>query len=108
MEKCENCGRVIGNLETPLLHQEHVVCAQCWDRLQPVKTASAPTVPIRPTVDRSRIPPWRRSASNDKFSDFDSKVKYVFLAIILAAIVIWLVWGDISAYLRVHEFNSGN
>jgi len=35
-ETCDNCGRVIGKLETPhLLHGEHVVCADCYQRLHP-------------------------------------------------------------------------
>jgi hypothetical protein len=29
METCENCGRVIGNLESPHLWNENVVCAGC-------------------------------------------------------------------------------
>ena len=28
-EKCENCGREIGKLETPQLWQEHIVCPTC-------------------------------------------------------------------------------
>lgn len=28
-ETCENCNRVIGNLETPRVHQGHIVCATC-------------------------------------------------------------------------------
>ena len=33
METCENCNRLIGNLETPYLHDGHVVCADCKQRL---------------------------------------------------------------------------
>lgn len=29
MEKCANCERAIGNLETPHVHEGHVVCEQC-------------------------------------------------------------------------------
>jgi len=28
MESCEECGRTIGNLETPHIHEERVVCDQ--------------------------------------------------------------------------------
>ena len=28
-ETCENCGRTIGNLETPHVHDGHIVCAAC-------------------------------------------------------------------------------
>jgi hypothetical protein len=40
LETCANCGRTIGNLETPHLHQEHVVCPECYARLA-VPAASA-------------------------------------------------------------------
>jgi hypothetical protein len=29
MEKCDNCGRQIGNLETPATWKDHVVCQAC-------------------------------------------------------------------------------
>ena len=32
-ETCENCGRGIGRLEAPHLHDGHVVCADCAKRL---------------------------------------------------------------------------
>jgi hypothetical protein len=43
MEKCANCERIIGNLETPMLFQEKVVCPQCHASL----AASSPK-PIEP------------------------------------------------------------
>jgi hypothetical protein len=33
LETCANCGRTIGKLETPHVHNEHVVCAECHGRL---------------------------------------------------------------------------
>ncbi len=33
VEKCANCGRVIGNLKMPTLWRENVVCAECHARL---------------------------------------------------------------------------
>jgi len=33
-DKCENCGRAIGRLETPQIWQEHVVCNQCAKTLR--------------------------------------------------------------------------
>jgi len=32
-ETCENCGRVIGNLEEANLHNEQIVCAKCYEQL---------------------------------------------------------------------------
>lgn len=34
MEICENCGRAIGNLETPTLWRDRVVCGECHKRLK--------------------------------------------------------------------------
>src|SRR5262245_11404074 len=34
MEICENCGRSIGNLETPHLHNGRVVCSGCAEKLE--------------------------------------------------------------------------
>ncbi len=31
---CENCRRLIGKLETPRVHDGHVVCAECEARLK--------------------------------------------------------------------------
>ena len=33
METCENCHRQIGDLETPCVLNDHVVCRECWERL---------------------------------------------------------------------------
>ena len=34
METCTNCNRTIGNLETPHLYEGHIVCANCYSRLE--------------------------------------------------------------------------
>lgn len=44
-ETCDNCGRVIGKLETPYVHGEHVVCADCYQRLHPQPQAVAYATP---------------------------------------------------------------
>jgi len=46
VEQCENCGKLIGSLETPWVDNEQVVCAFCWatlrivDQAQTVRQAS--------------------------------------------------------------------
>jgi hypothetical protein len=40
MESCENCGAAIGNLETPGLWKDHVVCASCYARLTAPESTS--------------------------------------------------------------------
>lgn len=42
MERCANCDRVIGNLETPHTHNENIVCAQCKTLLTHDVEAPAP------------------------------------------------------------------
>ena len=48
-ENCENCGRVIGRLETPHLWRKHVVCATCHANLTAAPPPQ-PTVAPRPTT----------------------------------------------------------
>lgn len=40
LETCENCGRVIGKLETPAIWQDHIVCNACHDTLTKNKVVS--------------------------------------------------------------------
>lgn len=35
LEKCGNCSRIIGKLETPHLFKQHVVCSDCIAKLNP-------------------------------------------------------------------------
>jgi uncharacterized membrane-anchored protein len=42
MENCQNCGRPIGNLETPHVFQEHIVCPTCYERLKPTIAYASP------------------------------------------------------------------
>lgn len=46
MEACGNCGRAIGNLETPFLFREKVVCQECHKRLTASEPVTAPLPPI--------------------------------------------------------------
>lgn len=40
-EKCENCGRAIGKLETPAIWKNHIVCDGCYEILGKGKGMSA-------------------------------------------------------------------
>ncbi|MGD0139006.1 MAG: DUF4190 domain-containing protein [Tepidisphaeraceae bacterium] len=40
METCENCGATIGNLETPSVFQNHVVCSHCHAKLAALASTS--------------------------------------------------------------------
>lgn len=54
LETCENCGRTIGALETPHVHNDHVVCAECAGHLAR-SPSSAPSVPELRTPRRGEI-----------------------------------------------------
>jgi hypothetical protein len=40
MQRCSNCKRTIGNLETPYLFERHTICKECADRLGAAATQS--------------------------------------------------------------------
>jgi hypothetical protein len=50
LEKCANCDRPIGRLETPYLYQSQVVCKSCYDRLVPVATYATPAAAPKPPM----------------------------------------------------------
>jgi hypothetical protein len=78
VEKCANCGRVIGKLETPMVWRDNVVCAVCHAKLSAVPVQSSQQA--RPTAQI----PERRQA---RHSFWNSKVT---LGILLAGFA--LVW----------------
>jgi hypothetical protein len=46
MEYCANCETIIGNLETPFVWRDHVVCATCHRRLEAQRaTGALPPMP---------------------------------------------------------------
>lgn len=54
MDKCENCGNVIGALETPSAWKDHVVCRSCHDRLSMTSVVSnEPLAPSRTALPES-------------------------------------------------------
>jgi hypothetical protein len=72
METCENCGRAIGNLETPNVHDGHVVCAKCKAILQPETAMQL----ISPPPDLPAVDPVNdelRSALVDELENSQAK-----------------------------------
>ena len=52
MEKCNNCERVIGNLERPYVFRDQVGCVECWHRLDAQARAfAALSTPPKPIED---------------------------------------------------------
>jgi hypothetical protein len=63
VENCANCGEVIGNLETPFVFKEQVVCRKCHQKISspvpppvPVFTAIPPAVPMNYQAPQQQIP----------------------------------------------------
>ena len=49
MDKCENCGTIIGKLETPCVWQQSVVCVGCYDRLNGSRSTRSAAVVEEPS-----------------------------------------------------------
>ncbi len=47
LETCLNCGAKIGQLETPHLWKEQIVCGQCWKRLCENQNGQIPSSEFR-------------------------------------------------------------
>jgi hypothetical protein len=52
MESCANCERKIGNLETPMLWRNSVVCTACYQVLQAQPAATV--MPIAPQIPATK------------------------------------------------------
>jgi hypothetical protein len=50
LEKCQNCQRPIGALETPQVYKDHVVCFECYGRMAAQSTPTAPAIAAASTV----------------------------------------------------------
>lgn len=107
MERCANCERQIGNLETPYLWQERVVCAECHSRLSPAKVMP----PLRSIAQaraeaEAKVPPLSEYIARDRRDKSGAMAMTMFrivlfvLAIatsfssqtIVVAAVLWLAW----------------
>jgi hypothetical protein len=53
---CANCGRPIGNLETPYLHAGYVVCLGCKQRLSTEHPGAIPQSTLYPPPQQEREP----------------------------------------------------
>lgn len=57
LHTCQNCGDVIGNLETPATWQGSRVCALCYAKLCRAATIAPPSPPVPPPSAATRVPP---------------------------------------------------
>lgn len=51
---CENCGCLIGELETHHVWEQHIVCQTCWARLSDVPPPTTASLRQNPLVDQHR------------------------------------------------------
>ena len=67
LEKCENCGGIIGAIESPMVWNERVVCAACFKRLSASDGLSPPieqTLEQLAAMGSRRETPVRRTGRN--------------------------------------------
>lgn len=57
LEQCANCRREIGNLETPRIFNDYVVCRECHDRLSDVRVTFIPSVTRQPAPPPEPLAP---------------------------------------------------
>ena len=60
LEKCGNCGRVIGKLEAPHIFGVNVVCTECKARLESAAAQQPPAAPPMQSNVPSYAPPPRQ------------------------------------------------
>jgi hypothetical protein len=92
-ETCENCGLVIGNLETPRIFDGYVVCVICDDKLRHPADRSGVMSP--PTPSYSPMPFVARPPTNVN-ETVDSVVGRVIIIIVL--IIIILMCGSVIVW----------
>jgi len=71
LEACSNCCATIGKLETPMVWNDHVVCAACYERLRaavPVSpvtraTSTMPNSPATTADHQRRLKGWGKAAT---------------------------------------------
>src|SRR5690349_20615355 len=84
-ETCENCGRVIVNLETPRLFNEHVVSAGCHEILSRPSPLAQPLTHQSPSLEQATSD-WlhrRQLARPRAFVDYLFLPRMVFLGLFL-------------------------
>jgi hypothetical protein len=94
---CENCGRVVGKLETPSVWREKVVCFECHGRLSSQFRPDRPT-PGSEGFSNTRVqsPPDRIRDPLEAFSDPDRNSK---AGAVMLRVGFWIVAGLVILYL---------
>jgi len=88
MEKCCNCGRDIGNLETPMIWRNVIVCEACNERL------IHPTQ--RPAPYRASAPPTRDVIASGVVHGLLSFVIWGAVILILGSVALAVVVAVVS------------
>ena len=79
-ETCENCGRVIGKLETPMVWHEKVVCTDCFGRLSGMRT-----IPPMPDAGINATLPLHAPAGRSPL-----RLVFLFLFVVLGTVTLGL------------------
>lgn len=90
MEQCANCERTIGNMETPHIWRESIVCETCFKMLSPKdRTTSTPT----PKITSQQLPP--------KSTDLNATRILLALGVVAGIVVILLLLNECSQRLEI-------
>jgi hypothetical protein len=104
METCENCGAMIGDLETPCLWDNHIVCADCHAKLGTPSANAHSSLPATPS-----LPPYLSRAASTRPAHLPSNANSSDLkairrnlnaiyTVILIVIIIAALWLAASYY----------
>jgi general secretion pathway protein G len=97
IETCENCKRIIGELEQAYTWQNHILCKECYDRLSNPAVAQPTPVDIHAPVVQPQspiLPPPQRSLV---------KSTLIVMATVIAVIVVIYIILSIPSILSSYE-----
>jgi hypothetical protein len=96
METCENCKRIIGELEQAYTWQSHILCKECYARLSnPTGVQPIPVDINTPII----MPPPQRSLV---------KSTLIVIAVVIAVAIALSVFTGFLEYLafHIHQFRT--
>ena len=101
MEKCSNCSRLIGNLETPYVYQNNVVCSKCSDILQPpvISTVAAP-IGSSLLIDRTKATSTCPRCPACGYTGIMKRKSKGSVIIMIFLLLLWILPGLIYAILN--------
>ena len=105
MERCENCEQQIGKLETGYVHNDHILCRDCYDRIArqdgpPAREESAQTGGAAQGV---KLQPFRishqgRGKPKRKLTESERNALATIAAIAISVVVMVWAWRSCTSW----------